>query len=46
MKVLILVPLVIEVCGQVRAEADVVLRQEGHVEELGLEVVTVQIGIV
>lgn len=46
MKVLILVPLVIEVCGQVRAEADVVLRQEGHVEELGLEVVTVEIGIV
>ena len=46
MKVFILVPLVIEVCGQVRAEADVVLRQEGHVEELGLEVVTVEIGIV
>ena len=46
MKVLILVPLVIEACGQVRAEANVVLRQEGHIEELSLEVVTVEIGIV
>ena len=46
MRILVLIPLVIEVCGQVCAKADVVLSQEGHVEKLGLEVVTVEIRIV
>ena len=41
---LILVPLVIEAGGQVGAEADVVLGQEGDVEQLSLEVVAVEIG--
>ena len=46
MKILVLIPLVIEASGQVCAKADVVLSQEGHVEELSLEVVTVEIGMV
>ena len=41
---LILVPLVIEAGGQVGPEADVVLGQEGDVEQLSLKVVTVEIG--
>ena len=46
MRILVLIPLVIEACGQVRAKADVVLSQEGHIQELGLKVVTVEIGMV
>ena len=46
MRILVLIPLVIEACGQVCAKADVVLSQEGHIEELGLEIVTVEIRMV
>lgn len=46
MRILVLIPLVIEACGQVRAKADAVLSQEGHVEKLSLEVVAVEIGMV
>ena len=44
MSSVISVPLVIEAGGQVGPEADVVLGQEGDVEQLSLEVVAVQIG--
>ena len=46
LSVIVGVPLVVDVLGDVVCEADVVLLQEGEVEELSLEVVSVGVGIV